>query len=126
MTFVELQNHMNLKKQAGQQVKYTYRSAEQILQTFKTLDSGWEIALNDEIVTVANRIFIQSIAEVTDGTDKRSSRAFAELADVPVLNTQKGERKQMSEHSGLEPLAVTHESMHYRDCLELLILMLMS
>ncbi|MCX7579413.1 single-stranded DNA-binding protein [Leuconostoc falkenbergense] len=97
MTFVELQNHMNLKKQSGQQVKYTYRSAEQILQTFKTLDSGWEIALNDEIVTVANRIFIQSIAEVTDGTDKRSSRAFAELADVPVLNTQKGERKQMSE-----------------------------
>lgn len=97
MTFVDLQNHMNLKKQTGSQVKYTYRSAEQILQMFKTLSSGWEIALNDDILEIGGRLFVKSTAAVTNNDEKRSSVAFAELADVPVLNTQKGDRKQMTE-----------------------------
>lgn len=97
MTFVDLQNHMNLRKQTGSQVKYTYRSAEQILQMFKTLSSGWEIALNDDILEIGGRLFVKSTAAVTNNDEKRSSVAFAELADVPVLNTQKGDRKQMTE-----------------------------
>ena len=97
MTFVDLQNHMNLRKQTGSQVMYTYRSAEQILQMFKTLSSGWEIALNDDILEIGGRLFVKSTAAVTNKDEKRSSVAFAELADVPVLNTQKGDRKQMTE-----------------------------
>lgn len=102
MTFVDLQNHMNLRKQTGSQVKYTYRSAEQILQMFKTLSSGWEIALNDDILEIGGRLFVKSTAAVTNKDEKRSSVAFAELADVPVL------------------LAVTHASTPYKDSLELL------
>ena len=83
MTFVDLQNHMNLKKQTGSQVKYTYRSAEQILQMFKTLSSGWKIALNDDIIEIGYgaRVIKAKVLNIRETTKKAEASELYELVD---------------------------------------------
>lgn len=98
MDFSELQNKMNLKKKKGEQVKYSYRSAEDILQLFKTLNSGWSIFLDDEIEEKTGKLFIKSTAKVLKEQEQYSSVAFAELSETPILKLKNGnEIKQMSD-----------------------------
>ncbi|MCH4169548.1 MAG: ERF family protein [Streptococcaceae bacterium] len=98
MDFSELQNKMNLKKKKGEQVKYSYRSAEDILQLFKTLNSGWSIFLDDEIEEKMGKLFIKSTAKVLREQEQYSSVAFAELSETPILKLKNGnEIKQMSD-----------------------------
>ena len=100
LKFNELQNKMNLKKQKGQAVNYTYRSAEQILEHFKAQDSGWEVILTDDISEIGGKLFMKSIAIARDADEKEKHEAigFAELSDVPILKLKAGgEKKQMTE-----------------------------
>ena len=98
LKFNELQNKMNLKKQKGQAVNYTYRSAEQILEHFKAQDSGWEVILTDDISEIGGKLFIKSTAIARDADEKHEAIGFAELSDVPILKLKAGgEKKQMTE-----------------------------
>ena len=98
LKFNELQNKMNLKKQKGQAVNYTYRSAEQILEHFKAQDSEWEVILTDDISEIGGKLFIKSTAIARDADEKHEAIGFAELSDVPILKLKAGgEKKQMTE-----------------------------
>lgn len=98
LKFNELQNKMNLKKQKGQAVNYTYRSAEQILEHFKAQDSGWEVILTDDISEIGGKLFMKSTAIARDGDEKHKAIGFAELSEVPILKLKAGgEKKQMTE-----------------------------
>ena len=98
LKFNELQNKMNLKKQKGQAVNYTYRSAEQILEHFKAQDSGWEVILTDDISELGGKLFMKSTAIARDADEKHEAIGFAELSDVPILKLKAGgEKKQMTE-----------------------------
>lgn len=98
LKFNELQNKMNLKKQKGQAVNYTYRSAEQILEHFKAQDSGWEVILTDDISEIGGKLFMKSTAIARDADEKHEAISFAELSDVPILKLKAGgEKKQMTE-----------------------------
>ena len=98
LKFNELQNKMNLKKQKGQAVNYTYRSAEQILEHFKAQDSGWEVVLTDDISEIGGKLFMKSTAIARDADEKHEAIGFAELSDVPILKLKAGgEKKQMTE-----------------------------
>ena len=98
LKFNELQNKMNLKKQKGQAVNYTYRSAEQILEHFKAQDSGWEVILTDDISEIGGKLFMKSTAIARDADEKHEAIGFAELSDVPILKLKAGgEKRQMTE-----------------------------
>ena len=98
LKFNELQNKMNLKKQKGQAVNYTYRSAEQILEHFKAQDSGWEVILTDDISEIGGKLFMKSTAIARDADEMHEAIGFAELSDVPILKLKAGgEKKQMTE-----------------------------
>lgn len=97
LTFPELQQKMQLAKKKAQDVKYAFRNAEDIYTAFKELKSEWIVILTDELFEMSERVFIKSVATATKGDESYSSTAYAELGQVPILNTQKGERKQMQE-----------------------------
>lgn len=97
LTFPELQQKMQLAKKKAQDVKYTFRNAEDIYTAFKELKSEWIVILTDELFEMSEKVFIKSVATATKGDESYSSTAYAELGQVPILNTQKGPRKQMQE-----------------------------
>jgi hypothetical protein len=97
LTFPELQQKMQLAKKKAQDVKYAFRNAEDIYTAFKELKSEWIVILTDELFEMSERVFIKSVATATKGDESYSSTAYAELGQVPILNTQKGQRKQMQE-----------------------------
>ena len=49
MSFSELQTKMQVGKISKQGVKYNFRNAEDIFTHFKTLNSGWEINVSDDL-----------------------------------------------------------------------------
>ena len=93
--FSELQKKMQLEKKKSKDVKYPFRNAEDIYTKFKEVNTDWELTVCDDLVVVSDRIFVKSTAIVTDGERQFQSIGFAELDTVPVLNTQKGQFKQM-------------------------------
>lgn len=95
LTFSELQKKMQLQKQKKQGVNYAFRNAEEIYTKFKEINTDWELTASDDLVMIGDRIFVKSIATVTDGEKQFQSVGFAELDTVPVFNTQKGQVKQM-------------------------------
>lgn len=97
LTFPELQQKMQLAKKKAQDVKYAFRNAEDIYTAFKELKSEWIVILTDELFEMSERVFIKSVATATKGDESYSSTAYAELGQVPILNTQKGQIKQMQE-----------------------------
>lgn len=62
---------------------YRYRSCEDILEAVKPLlhEAGLTLTLSDDVVAVGNRIYVESTATVTDGTDSVSNTAFAREAE---------------------------------------------
>ena len=100
MSFAELQAKMQIGKISKQGVKYSFRNAEDIFTHFKTLSSGWEINVSDDLVEVGGRIFIKATATATKGEEARCATRFSELDTVPILNTKDyntGELKQVQQ-----------------------------
>ena len=97
LTFPELQKKIELAKKKAQDVKYTFRNAEDIYTAFKELKSEWIVILTDELFEMSEKVFIKSVATATKGDEAYSSTAYAELGQVHILYTQKGPKKQMQE-----------------------------
>ncbi len=100
MSFAELQAKMQIGKISKQGVKYSFRNAEDIFTHFKTLNSGWEINVSDDLVEVGGRVFIKATATATKDDEVRSATRFSELDTVPILNTKDyntGELKQVQQ-----------------------------
>ena len=95
LSFSELQKKMQLEKKTSKDVKYAFRNAEDIYTKFKEINTDWELTVLDDLLMVGERIFVKSTATVTNGEKQFQSIGFAELDTVPVLNTQKGQIKQM-------------------------------
>ena len=100
MSFSELQTKMQVGKISKQGVKYNFRNAEDIFTHFKTLNSGWEINVSDDLVEVGSRIFVKATATAKKDDEVRSATRFSELDTVPILNTKDyktGELKQVQQ-----------------------------
>jgi hypothetical protein len=59
--------------------KYKYRSAEDIVESVKPVIHryGYFLVLTDEIIEVANRVYIKATAILSNGTDTYSAVGFA-------------------------------------------------
>lgn len=59
--------------------KFYYRSAEDILEALKHLlkEVGCTLTISDEIVVVAERVYVKATATLSDGKDNISTTAFA-------------------------------------------------
>ena len=59
--------------------KYSYRSAESILEALKPLLVKYnvQLTLSDEVVGVGDRVFIKAIATITDGKETVTVTAYA-------------------------------------------------
>lgn len=97
ITFTELQQRMQLEKKKGEGVKYASRHAEDIYNIFKSLRTNWNVVVNYDLVEFAGKIFVKAVAIASTEDETKKATAFAELSQVPILKTQKGEFKQMSE-----------------------------
>lgn len=100
MNFAELQTKMQVGKTSKKGVKYSFRNAEDIFTHFKTLNSGWEINVSDDLVEVGGRVFIKATAAAIKDDEVRSATRFSELDTVPILNTKDyntGELKQVQQ-----------------------------
>lgn len=100
MSFAELQTKMQIGKTSKQGVKYSFRNAEDIFTHFKTLNSGWEINVSDDLVEVGGRIFVKATATAKKDDEIRCATRFSELDKVPILNTKDyktGESKQVQQ-----------------------------
>nr|DAS07517.1 MAG TPA: ERF superfamily protein [Caudoviricetes sp.] len=95
LSFPELQKKMQLGKKTSKDVKYAFRNAEDIYTKFKEINTDWELTVLDDLLVVGERIFVKSTATVTNGEKQFQSVGFAELDTVPIMNTQKGQFKQM-------------------------------
>ena len=100
MSFAELQTKMQIGKVKKDGVRYTFRNAEDIFTHFKTLNSGWEINVSDDLVEVCGRVFVKATATAKKDDEVRSATRFSELDTVPILNTKDhktGELKQVQQ-----------------------------
>lgn len=100
LTFSELQRKMQIEKQTKQGVKYPFRTAENINNKFKSLDSGWSVSFpEDDIIEKGDKLYYKAIAVAkreSDGTIEKAI-GWAREEDVPVFHTQKGDVKQMQD-----------------------------
>ena len=63
LTFPELQQKMQLEKGTKQGVKYPFRTAEDIYNKFKKLDSGWSISFpEDDVLVIKDKIYYKAKA----------------------------------------------------------------
>lgn len=99
LTFPELQQKMQLEKKKSKDVKYAFRNAEDIYTTFKELKSDWSVIVTDELIELVGKIFVKATAVAfnNESDERYQSTAYAEMSPVPVLNTQKGQFKQMQD-----------------------------
>lgn len=88
-TFIEklnkIQTELNAPKDAYNSFgKYKYRSAESILQAVKPLlaNQGLILTISDSVIQIAERIYIQATAKITDGKESIETTA---LAREPLL-----------------------------------------
>lgn len=100
LTFAELQRKMQIEKQTKQGVKYPFRTAEDINNKFKSLDSGWSVSFpEDDIIQKGDKLYYKAVAVAkreSDGTIEKAI-GWAREEDVPIFHTQKGDVKQMQD-----------------------------
>lgn len=100
LTFAELQRKMQIGKQTKQGVKYPFRTAEDINNKFKSLDSGWSVSFpEDDIIQKGDKLYYKAVAVAkreSDGTIEKAI-GWAREEDVPIFHTQKGDVKQMQD-----------------------------
>lgn len=87
MTFAELQTKMQIAKSKKQGINYSFRNAEEIFTHFKSLDSGWELTVSDDLVEIIGRIFIKATAIAKNKDEHHQATRYAELDTVPVFKT---------------------------------------
>lgn len=87
MKFSELQTKMQVAKSKKQGINYTFRNAEEIFTHFKSLNSGWELTVSDELVELIGRIFVKATATAKKDDEIHQATRFAELDTVPVFKT---------------------------------------
>lgn len=100
LTFPELQQKMQLEKEQKQGVKYPFRTAEDIYNKFKKLDSGWSVSFpEDDIQVIKDKIYYKAVSVARRESDGIEQKAvgWAREEDVPVFHTQKGDVKQMQD-----------------------------
>ena len=72
--------------------KYKYRSAEDIVEAVKLVINplGYWLILTDNIVEIANRVYVEATATLTNGEEVYITRAFAreelEIRGIKQLN----------------------------------------
>ncbi|HEV9790267.1 TPA: ERF family protein [Streptococcus pneumoniae] len=100
LTFAELQRKMQIEKQTKQGVKYPFRTAEDINNKFKSLDSGWSVSFpEDDIIQKGDKLYYKAVAVAkreSNGTIEKAI-GWAREEDVPIFHTQKGDVKQMQD-----------------------------
>lgn len=100
LTFAELERKMQIEKQTKQGVKYPFRTAEDINNKFKSLDSGWSVSFpEDDIIQKGDKLYYKAVAVAkreSDGTIEKAI-GWAREEDVPIFHTQKGDVKQMQD-----------------------------
>ena len=74
-----IQKHLKAhKSQFNSFGKYNYRKAEDILEAVKPLLPDWfYLTLSDKIIAVADRIYVEATATLSDGIETYSTTAFA-------------------------------------------------
>lgn len=97
LTFPQIQQRMQLAKKKAQDVKYTFRKAEDIYTAFKELKTDWELTVDYDLTEIAGRLFVKAIARIAKGEERHETTGYAELSSVPVFNTKRGQVKQMQE-----------------------------
>ncbi|MDV8326451.1 ERF family protein [Streptococcus pneumoniae] len=100
LTFAELQRKMQIEKQTKQGVKYPFRTAEDINNKFKSLDSGWSVSFpEDDIIQKGDKLYYKAVAVAKRESDGMIEKAigWAREEDVPIFHTQKGDVKQMQD-----------------------------
>ncbi|MBO4550235.1 MAG: ERF family protein [Bacteroidaceae bacterium] len=93
---IEIQSTLKVQKKrevknASQKVLYTYRSCEDILEAVKDLlkKQKCTLILVDEVVPIANRIYIKATATIKNETgESESASAFAREPDALGTMTQ--------------------------------------
>ena len=93
---IEIQTNLKVQKKrevknASQKVLYTYRSCEDILEAVKDLlkKQKCTLILVDEVVPIANRIYIKATATIKNETgESESASAFAREPDALGTMTQ--------------------------------------
>lgn len=68
------------KNQVNKFGGYNYRSCEDILEAVKPLLNGLVLTVSDEIVAVADRVYVKATAKITDGVNTLENSAFAREA----------------------------------------------
>ena len=105
LNFSELQRQMQLDKERKQGVSYAFRNAEQIYTKFKKIDSGWELEFkDDDIIERMGRLFYKAVAYVKKGDEVHQAPGYAELSEVPIINTKTGktiQQMQVPQWTGL-------------------------
>src|SRR5699024_8098926 len=80
---IEMQRELKAPKgQYNKFGKYNYRSAEDILEAVKPINSKYGVLLtiSDDIIQVGERIYVKATAELTDGKESTVVTAFAREA----------------------------------------------
>ncbi|CON38204.1 phage single-strand DNA binding protein [Streptococcus pneumoniae] len=81
-------------------MKYPFRTAEDINNKFKSLDSGWSVSFpEDDIIQKGDKLYYKAVAVAkreSDGTIEKAI-GWAREEDVPIFHTQKGDVKQMQD-----------------------------
>lgn len=70
----ELKAPKNLFNKFG---NYKYRNAEGILQAVKPMLNGLALVINDKLIMIGNRYYIEATATLTDGEESVSATAYA-------------------------------------------------
>ena len=78
----DIQNELKVPKtEKGKDIKYSYRSAEGIYEKVKPLlnKRGLGLTLTDELVELGGRVYVKSVATLTDGTNSTNAVGYAGL-----------------------------------------------
>ncbi len=72
------------KGQVNKFGNYKYRSCEDIVEAVKLVINplGYYLTITDEIVTIANRVYVKATATLSNGEQSYSASAFAREEEV--------------------------------------------
>lgn len=84
MKFTELQKKMQLKKSKNKMVSYSSRSAEEILDKFKSIEQDeWKLFLTDDIIEVAGKPYFKATANIVGKDESYLTEHVQALSEPP-------------------------------------------
>ena len=120
MNFAELQTKMQVSKTSKKGVKYSFRNAEDIFTHFKTLNSGWEINVSDDLVEVGGRVFIkpqqlqQKMMKFAVPLDFRSLTQYLSSTQKIIILASLNKSNKCKFRNGQERLVPMQGNMLYK------------